>query len=78
MLTQSDYDKVANWIDASYEVAVMFKEGTSLNELQESFRWDLPFANNPWGISSMESAIRFWLKEQNHRYGRREPHEPKA
>ena len=62
MLTQTDYDKVASWIDASYEIAVRFKEGARMMDLVYEFNWD-PYHHYAAASNGLDSAIRFWFKE---------------
>ena len=51
--TQADYDKIADWIDASYGVVLSFKEGVFLEELEHDTPWECV----------VEDALRFWMKE---------------
>ena len=66
MLTQTDFDRVADWIDASYEVAVMFKEGKSVDEVWWCLR-DTRYDERVRYCSSIQNAIRFWMKEAERR-----------
>ena len=65
--TQADYDKIADWLEASLEIVVMFKEGMARHDIFWEIKargWGAPVDGYPSDdIDIIDNALRFWMKE---------------
>ena len=60
--TQADYDRIANWIDASYEVAIMFRdlEGALWDRRQHRSGLSRAEAKEFKYLDFIDDSIQFW------------------
>ena len=64
--TQADYDRIANWIDASYEVAIMFKGGMSRSDILQILGRGYPHEVDVFVLLDfIDNSIRLWMLEES-------------